>query len=189
MDEPKPTPEQSEFVLATLRNASALITDAAILWQADRYARAYALATFAVEEAGKAWRADRQLASEPLTEFARLNHRAKLTAARQMFHMYVMTRVQGGEVDTERLFSEEHELAAQDEFNARMAGLYVDFVDGRVVGGPDTMSMERSYHATYQGRQVVQVALELLWGKNGGSPDAKPRPQDSKGFRPPRPWW
>jgi AbiV family abortive infection protein len=52
-------------------------TDAETLLKAERWARAFALATFAVEETGKAWLADQTIAFDPKRRIKRVHHIGK----------------------------------------------------------------------------------------------------------------
>jgi AbiV family abortive infection protein len=88
MTETTQTPEQGRFIIATLQNAHDLVVEAEILLRAQKWARAYALATFAIEEAGKAWRAHEQFYFDPKANMARLHHSCKLAAANEMATLY-----------------------------------------------------------------------------------------------------
>ena len=164
MTESGRSPQQAAFIVAVLQNAHELVVEAEILLRAEKWARAYALATFAVEEAGKAWMADSHFAFEPLKKLARARHPVKLAAANEMVKLFYMVNVRG-EIDAEELFSEENEQMAQDDFDARMAGLYVDFEDGEVVGGPGTMTPKQAHITTAQAGEIVHIAMNLLWSR------------------------
>lgn len=167
MTDSSQTPEQSLFITATLENAHELVVEAEILLNAGKWARAYALATFAIEEAGKAWRAHEQFHFDPKAKVARLHHVRKLAAANEMLSLFYQVN-ERGQVDFDELYSEENELIAEDDFNARMAGLYVDFVNGEVVGGPNTMSADRAHITVAGAGEVVHVAMRMLWARFGG---------------------
>ena len=167
MTETTHTPEQGRFIIATLQNAHDLVVEAEILLRAQKWARAYALATFAIEEAGKAWRAQEQFYFDPKAKVARLHHSRKLAAANEMATLFYQVN-ERAQVDLEELYSEENEILAGEDFNARMAGLYVDFVDGEVVGGPGTMAEDRAHVTVAGAGEVVHIAMHMMWQKFGG---------------------
>src|SRR5665811_2543823 len=90
---------------------------------------------------------------DPKAKVARLHHRRKLAAANEMATLFYQVN-ERGQVDLEELYSEKNEILAEEDFNARMAGLYVDFVEGEVVGGPGTMAEDRA-HVTVAGAGEV----------------------------------
>jgi hypothetical protein len=47
-------------------------------------------------------------------------------------------------MNIDEVYSEAHVFWSEEDFNNRMAGLYVDFVDGEVVGGPQGMSADHA---------------------------------------------
>ena len=108
------TPEQGAFIIAVLQNAHDLVVEAEILLRAEKWARAYALATFAIEEAGKAWRAQEQFYLDPKKTIARLHHTRKLAAATEMASLFYQVN-ERGQVDLEELYSEENEVHGQDQ--------------------------------------------------------------------------
>jgi hypothetical protein len=52
---------------------------------------------------------------------------------------------------TEEWFSEDRAYLAEDDFYTRMAGLYVDLIDGEIVGSPASITAD-------QARAAVEAA-------------------------------
>lgn len=168
MTEALGSPQESAFIIATLQNAHELAVDAEILLKHDRWARAFALATFAVEETGKAWLADQTLAFEPRRTIKRVRHEGKIQQARQMVSLYYQVQV-NGVVNLENVYTDEHEFWSVEDFDNRMAGLYVDFVDGQIVGGASTTSPEHARDTVKWAVAVTRIGMGFLWTKHGGA--------------------
>lgn len=163
----------ARFIIAALNNAHGLASDAAVLLDAGRYARAFALATFAIEETGKAWLTDERLRFRAKKPFKQDRHETKIAAARQMLALY--ESLGRGVVNTDEWFSESHDYAADDDFYSRMAGLYVDAdVDfDRVVGGGADISSGQAEELVMLAGYAAHVGMQFLWVANGG-PVAEP---------------
>lgn len=165
----------ARFIVAALNNAHGLASDAGVLLEARRYARAFALATFAIEEAGKAWLTDERLRFLAKRPFKQDRHETKIAAARQMLALY--ESLGRGVVNTDEWFSESHDYDADDDFYSRMAGLYVDAdveLD-RVMGGGSDISPERAEEFVMLAGYAAHVGMQFLWSANGGRvevPDA-----------------
>lgn len=56
-----------------------------------------------------------------------------------------------GILGTEEWFSEDHAYLAEDDFYTRMASLYVDLIDGEIVGSPASITAD-------QARAAVEAA-------------------------------
>lgn len=171
----------ARYIIATLVNAHDLASDALVLLEAERYARAFALATFAIEEVGKACLVNERLLFRAERPFKRDRHETKITAARQMVALW--ESLGRGEINMDEWFSEAHEYEAEDDFYSRMAGLYVD-VDrglGEVVGGGSDITAELAAELVSLAGYVAHVAMQLMWVTNGGpvqDPDS-PSPEGS----------
>ncbi|HVE95064.1 MAG TPA: AbiV family abortive infection protein [Acidimicrobiales bacterium] len=160
---------QSAFMLAVLQNAHALVADAEVLLSRERWARAHALATLAMEEAGKAWLADQlfQFAPDQPLPPRGWRHEEKLGAAREMHALVGMLR-ESRTIDMNEWFSEGHQYAAEYDFFTRMTGLYVDLQDGEVVGGPQAVTPGIARATVGLAGPLVHAALQLLWVRYGG---------------------
>jgi AbiV family abortive infection protein len=158
-----PDETQSELLHAILQNAHDLVIDAETLLERGRWARAHALATLAMEEAGKAWLTHghlQQAWSDPLPKHP-WRHQQKLEAARQMAAFAGM--VEAGVGDLVALYAEEHTQLAEDDFFTRMTALYVDLRDGEVIGGSTAISQDRAQETCSLARPVVRAAMTLMW--------------------------
>src|SRR6478752_6213499 len=101
-----------ELLDAISKNAHDLLEDAVLLLEHERWARAFALATFAVEEIGKGWIFHQRHHSEGQKAFkVSTNHRAKIEAARQLLAMYESVS-ETNVLDAEKMFAEEHSFRA-----------------------------------------------------------------------------
>ena len=109
----------ARFIIAGLNNANGLASDASALLEARRYARAFAPATFAIEETGKAWLTDERPRFRAKKPFKQDRHETKIAAARQMLALY--ESLGRGVVNTDEWFSESHDYDADDELCSRMA--------------------------------------------------------------------
>ncbi|QJW38749.1 AbiV family abortive infection protein [Cellulosimicrobium protaetiae] len=157
----------ARYIVATLRNAHELASDAMILFEAGRYARAFALGTFAIEEAGKARLTDDRLRYDSTKPFKKDRHEVKIAAARQM--LAFAEGVRSGVVNIEDWFSEMHDYDAEDDFFSRMAGLYVDVDDeAGVVGGGAGITAEQAEEAVTLAGLAAHTAMSLMWEANGG---------------------
>jgi len=163
-----PTSLGARYIVATLSNAHSLASDARVLLDAGRYARAFALGTFAIEEAGKAWLTDERLRWDDKRAFKHDRHDVKIAAARQM--LAFDEGVRRGVVNADEWFSESHHYDAEDDSYSRMAGLYVDVdVDfARVVGGGVGITAQRAETTVMLAGRTAHTAMQLLWIANGG---------------------
>ena len=98
----------------------------------------HGLATLALEEVGKAWLAH---LSAAIDEAPRpVGHVGKLIAAREFAAMYSSFQREGhsryGGVVLRG------PCLAEDDFYTRMAGLYVDLIDGEIVGSPASITAD-----------------------------------------------
>jgi AbiV family abortive infection protein len=126
---------------AAAKNAMSLTHDAQLLLLGSRWAGAYALATLAVEEAGKAWLCHGQLCGiHGVNRKILDNHVGKAIAAREMLAM--LTEASKREININEVFDEHHDYAADDAHLLRKLGLYVDLTDVGIAGGPDSVKEE-----------------------------------------------
>lgn len=167
MTEALESPQESAFIIATLQNAHELVVDAEILLKHDRWARSFALATFAVEETRKAWLADHTLAFEPRRTVKGVRHEGKIELP-MLVSLYYQVEL-NGLVNLENVYSEEHEFWSGEDFDNRMAGLYVDFVGGQVVGGASTTSPQHARDTGQWAAAVTHIGMGFLWTKHGGA--------------------
>lgn len=167
----------ARYIIAILRNAHDLASDALVLLEAERYARAFALATFAIEEAGKASLTDERLTFREENPFRTDRHETKLTAARQMLALW--ESLGRGVINTDEWFSEAHGFDADHDFYSRMAGLYVDADPklGEVVGGGADITAERAAELVSLAGYAAHVAMQLMWVRNGGAAQESPSPE------------
>lgn len=151
------------LIRAALENAHALLADAQLMFDHERWARAHGLAVFAMEEIGKAWLAQHPDAYsggkglEPSRD-----HQQKLTAARQMMSLFEQISAHRP-IDVEEWFSEGHGYEAEKDFNDRMAGLYVDLVNSEVVGGSSSVPQVQAESTLALADEVVHAGLRVLW--------------------------
>jgi AbiV family abortive infection protein len=156
-----------ELLNAISKNAHELLEDAQLLLDHERWARAFALATFAAEEIGKGWIFHQQYHFEGRKAFkVSTNHRAKLEAARQMLALYESVS-ESNVIDAEKWFSEEHNFRADNDFMTRMTHLYVEVVDNRVVGGSDGVGREDAQMAVGFANAVVHLGIQMLGPSEG----------------------
>lgn len=151
------------LIEAALANAHELLADSQLLLGGERWARAHALAVFAMEEIGKAWLAYQHLgfADKGATLQPSRDHVAKLIAAHQM-ESFVAQSIANRSIDMEVWFAEDHDYAAQDDFDERMAGVYVDLVDGAVVGGTRSVSKQQAEYKIDVANSVVHFGLAVM---------------------------
>jgi AbiV family abortive infection protein len=157
---------QDRDTIITLRDAAAsnslsLTHDARLLLLGSRWAGAYALATLAVEEAGKAWLCQEKLLGIPGINKKRLrtDHVGKSIAARQMLAM--RTEASKGEINIDAIFGEHHDYAADDAHYLRLLGLYVDLTDSGVAGGASSIDADTATGAVHLAIHASRAADEL----------------------------
>ena len=133
-------PAQSiPLIVALNRNARDLLSDAQVLLQNGRQARAFVLSVLAREEAGKALMVLAKEMGDPDVQSAQLrNHKEKLLSAN------VAELFLGGELT--QLVSAAQDLRNDKTHEAKMAGLYVDIVEGEL-RTPDCINPEQAAKA------------------------------------------
>lgn len=117
--------ETIALIVALIKNAQDLLSDAEVLLSRERHARAFVLSVLAREEAGKALLVLAKEMGGPDTQARQLtNHREKLlsAAAAELFLF--------GE--TPQLFEEARDLGNDKTHDDKMAALYVDLREGEV---------------------------------------------------------
>ena len=167
MNDLAPTPRQlGELARLALTNAADLAADAQVLLDAERYPRAFALATLAAEELGKhylcvSWSgfdpADRKLWRRFWKEFH--GHTPKL----EHWIGYVIDLV--GLVDYES-WEETWKLmpvGAQSQHQVKLATFYVDFRDGAPTFPRDMVSAGTAWDFLAAVHGTVR-SLEVHWG-------------------------
>jgi hypothetical protein len=61
-------------------------------------------------------------------------------------------------------FSEDHDYSAEEDFESRMAGVYVDLFNGEVIGGAGSIGEERAKHLVALASSVVHLGIIGLSG-------------------------
>jgi AbiV family abortive infection protein len=149
-----------DLISAFLENAAALAEDAALLYENDRYARAYALAALAGEELGKVYlclesvlKAD---GAEP-RQFWRAwrEHGDKLGSARAYAAAFIDDL---GALDVDQLAPDARTVAAQ-----KLSAIYVDF-DGESALTPARISGDDAAQLLETTRTSIAHARQELAG-------------------------
>lgn len=148
------------LISALLDNAAALAEDAALLYEDDRYARAYALAALAGEELGKVYLClDAVLTadgSEP-SRFWRAwrEHGDKLDSARAYAAAFIEDL---GALDVDQLAPDARTIAVQ-----KLSAIYVDF-DGERALTPERISGADAAQLLATTRASIEHARQALGG-------------------------
>ena len=146
---------------AAAENSVSLTNDAHLLLLAGRWAAAHALATLAVEEAGKTWLCHEKLTGVPGINKSRLqrDHEGKAIAARQMLAYLAGTAE--SVVDLDEVYGDHHEHAADYAHHLRMLGLYVDLTDLGIEGGADSVDEQSARDSLLLALRVSEAAVAI----------------------------
>jgi AbiV family abortive infection protein len=159
---------QQEFLTlynASLKNASDLLSEAQLLFDNYKYARAYALAFTALEEISKS-----QLAADVFTGLITLaefdecfrNHRMKIE------------RMAWATDDARRYLAmpEERSIDVQEPtFGNRMDSMYVGFKNGKVLSPADAVGEKDARGVIHATEVAIQRIIEVteFWGHQIGT--------------------
>lgn len=139
--------ESIPLIVALIRNAHDLLSDAQVLLEHGRHARAFALSVLAREEAGKALMVLAKEMGDPEVQPAHLrNHKEKLLSAN------VAELFLGGELA--QLVGAAQALRKDKTHDEKMAGLYVDIVEGQL-RTPACISSEQAANAFADTTQLL----------------------------------
>jgi AbiV family abortive infection protein len=153
---PKPTQRDLYYQLYTVahNNAAQLLADAEILFERQRYARAYSLAFTALEELSKS-----QLAADVATEYISEEDFQKVF----LKHEKKIERMAWATKDAEDYLSSDgtYVVVQKPTFTTRNDAMYVNLKDGKVYSPADVIGREEAEGIIHTVNVAIQRIVEV----------------------------